>query len=154
MREITKDSSDTNMNNANELIFGNIVPIEGGKLPARIYIDGSAAEEREPALGGMIMRIKHTAEITLTLDIAGQKVWRRTLYYEHSSCDGDPIELIREIVERKHFYPSFDLFDCPYSRNDIGEICVDYNRENPFISFLIDFLKGDKVEELATKEKA
>jgi hypothetical protein len=119
-------------------------------VQARIYIDGFATEETEPALGGTIMRICHKAEITLTLDIEGYRAWRRTLSYEHSSCSGDPIELIREIVERKRFYPSFDLFDCPYSRDDIAGICVDYNRQNPFIVYLFDLLKGSNIEEFAS----
>lgn len=119
-------------------------------LQARIYIDGSATEEIEPVLGGAIIRICHKAEITLTLDIEGQRYWRKTLSYEHSSCSGDPIELIREIVERKRFYPSFDLFDCPYSKDDIAGICIDYNRQNPFIVYLLDFLKGGKIEEFAS----
>lgn len=119
-------------------------------MNAVIEIDGSYQQEPYEGYNSQIIQIRQRAEIILTLEIDNKRSWRRTLKYELTSMDGDINEMIREIVERKNFCPSFDLFECPYGRDHITNLSIEWNRSNTFLAYLFDFLKGEKLEEFCT----
>lgn len=116
-------------------------------MNAIIEIDGSYQQEPYEGYNSQLIQIRQSAEINLTLEIANKRSWRRTLRYELVSMDGDINEMIREIVERKNFSPSFDLFECPYGRDHITNLSIEWSRSNTFLAYLFDFLKGKNLEE-------